>query len=268
MNVFMVESDPVPDWLQILAALGTALGALGVIAALITVAVQWFGSREERKERADQADAQLKAFRQAEDDRLAAQARRVVPIPIRASFLNPSIWNVTINNWGIDAISGLHVEIVIVDQNGQTISGGWRLADRVALGESMMSFFLPEFGKVIDAAQFRFQQFVEAIKAGIISLGESEEAVNAYFADTKMQIDQQTAAMLQQQVNYSLSVNFTDEWPDSIGPGRYVAMAIHTTKPDHQVHVKIRYEDASGYVWERTDTEGPKRIHEPPQEGS
>ncbi len=42
----------------------------------------------------------------------------------------------------------------------------------------------------------------------------------------------------------------TDEWPDAIAPSRYVAMAIHTTRPEYQVHVKLRYEDTFGYIWE------------------
>lgn len=263
-------TDPVPPWLQIAESVGQALGTISVFIAVVALAIQWFSSRKERQQQADDAktdrerhEAQLAAFRQAEDDRLAAQARRVVPAIFRAHFANPSIWNVTINNWGVDAISGLNVEIVIVDQNGQKVSGGWRLADRVALGEAMMDFFLPEFAKVIDGAKFKFQEFIEAIKAGVISLGENPQAVEQYFANTKLEIDQQTAAVMQQQVNYALTLNFTDEWPDAVAPSRYVAMAVHTTRPEYQVHVKLRYEDAFGYVWERSDTEGPKRIHEP-----
>ncbi|WP_142393941.1 hypothetical protein [Mycobacterium kansasii] len=274
MNVFMTSPDPVPDWLQILAAAGTALGSLGVIAALITVAISWVRGREQRQQSAQQAvidrerhEAQLAAFRQAEDDRLAAQARRVIPSIIPASFVtpgaSPSVWNIQIANWSNDAISRLQVEIDVLDTNGEKVFGGYRLADRVSLGESMMTFFMPEFAKVIDGAKYKFQEFVDAIRNGVISLGEpTPQDWDGYFNNMKLEIDQQTAAILQQQVNYALTVNLTDEWPDSIAPTRYVAMAIQTTKPEYRLRVKIRYEDASGYRWERSDTEGPKRIHE------
>lgn len=268
-------SDPVPAWLQIAESVGQALGALGVLIALGAFGYQWFAGRDERVERAKQAkvdrerhEAQLAAFRQAEDDRLAAQARKVVfaivPASVVTPIASPKVWNVNIANWSNDVISGLEVKIEVLDSNGGEVFAGYRLADRVALGESIMNFFLPEFSKVIDGAKYKFQELVDSIKAGVISVGESvPEDWERYFDSMKSQMDQQTAAILQQQVNYALAVNLTDEWPDSIPPSRYAAMAIETTKPEYRLRVRLRYEDASGYRWERTDTEGPKRIHEP-----
>lgn len=40
-------------------------------------------------------------------------------------------------------------------------------------------------------------------------------------------------------------------------------MAVETTRPEYTPHVGMRFQDASNYIWERTDTEGPKRILEP-----
>jgi hypothetical protein len=40
-NITIIEHNPVPDWLQITAATATTLGAVGVIAAVLTF---WFNS--------------------------------------------------------------------------------------------------------------------------------------------------------------------------------------------------------------------------------
>ncbi|KMO81340.1 hypothetical protein [Mycolicibacterium obuense] len=264
------SSDPVPAWLQWLEAIGQALGAVGVVIALIAFAYQWYQGKDAREQRAkdektdrDRHEAQLAAFRQAEDDRLAAQARRVLVAPVRANVVNPSIWNVTINNWAIDAITIHNAEIIVLDQNGQRVSGGWRLADRVNLAQSMINMFYPEFSAVMDALIAKVNQLFEAIRTGAVSVGESEQAMQELMNNANMQISQQTADALRNQVTHALTVNFTDEWPSVIGPGQFAAMAIHTTKPDYQVHVYLQYEDAFGYIWERTDQQGPKRLRDP-----
>src|SRR5262245_23408764 len=87
----IVEPNPVPAWLQIAGAYGTAFGAIfpsfGALAAL-WAAVYWERkkAREDRQERADQPDEdprryadQRDALQRAENDRIAAQARKVVP---------------------------------------------------------------------------------------------------------------------------------------------------------------------------------------------
>lgn len=69
----MPPASPVPDWLQI--AVGSVFGFIGVLVAVATFWIQWFRGREERKER----KVELAALQRAEDDRIAAQARRIVP---------------------------------------------------------------------------------------------------------------------------------------------------------------------------------------------
>ncbi|MGZ6780428.1 MAG: hypothetical protein ACXVGO_15720 [Mycobacterium sp.] len=86
MNIFVVGgSGPVPPWLQFASAAGQAVAGLTIFGAVVTFVVQWFRRREDHRESARQAivererfEAQLAAFKQAEDDRLAAQARWIV----------------------------------------------------------------------------------------------------------------------------------------------------------------------------------------------
>jgi hypothetical protein len=83
----MPPPSPVPDYLQILVAWATVLGVFGVIAAVIGLAIQVSRWRTEQKDRETQAlierdrfEKQISALQQAENDRLAAQARKMVPL--------------------------------------------------------------------------------------------------------------------------------------------------------------------------------------------
>jgi hypothetical protein len=85
-----MEPRTVPYGLQIAEAIGQAVGTLAVIIALAAFAWQPYQYRQDRKARDDQAiedrnrhEAQIAALRQAEDDRLAAQAPAGQPNSIR-----------------------------------------------------------------------------------------------------------------------------------------------------------------------------------------
>jgi hypothetical protein len=269
----VVGHNPVPDALQIAVAWATVFGSAGVLAAIATFWFQWCKTRQERAERANQAtldrqrhDAQIKALKQAEDDRLSAQARRVIPAIFPGDAFSRTLWNVRVDNWGSDSISAVQIDIFIVDQNGNIVSHGYRLANRASLGEAMLKVFLPEFSRAVDGINVKYQELVEKIRSGTLSLTENPEeiaAIQAGFDDIKLELNQQTAGMLQAQVNHAIQTQLTDEWPTVLAPGCFTAMAIETTRPDYIPHLKMRFEDSSGYVWERTDTEGPRRIHEP-----
>nr|WP_090276834.1 hypothetical protein [Mycolicibacterium komanii]CRL70342.1 hypothetical protein CPGR_01950 [Mycolicibacterium komanii] len=277
MNIFVGGgSDAVPAWLQIAEAVGQALGALGVLIALIAFGYQWYQGRDDRDQRAKDAqidrerhEAQLAAFRQAEDDRLAAQARRVVPQIFSGNVFKPTLWNVRVDNWSPDAISIIKIDIVIVDTNGNDVSHGYRLANRQTLGETMIATIMPEFNAAIDALTARYMEFIEQMRNGALSLiQDSDEmrAINASFEQASAQLGEQiNSGMMQAQVNHAVQTQLTDEWPSQLGPSRFAAIAIDTTRADYRVHLRIVFEDASGYRWVRTDTEGPKRIHEPTQ---
>jgi hypothetical protein len=269
----VVEPSPVPDALQIAVAWATVFGAAGVLVAIGTFWFQWFNSMQERKDRLDQAEyerqrheVQIKAFKQAEDDRLAAQARRVIPAIFPGVAFSRTVWNVRIDNWSNDSISDLQIDVFVQDHSGSTVPHGYRLANKVSLGEAMIAAWLPEFSRALDAVAAKYREFVEQLRSGALSLTENPEeiaAIQAGFDTAWSALDQQTAGMLQVQVNHAIQTQLTDEWPTVLAPGRFTAMAIETTKPEYTPRLKMRFEDSSGYVRERTDTEGPKRVHEP-----
>ena len=276
--ITVVEHNPVPDVLQVAAAWGTALGAVGVIAAVATFWFQWFKTRQEREERTAQAhterqrhEAQIKALMQAEDDRLAAQARRIVPAIFSGNIVSNTLWNLRIDNYSTDVVSKINIDIIISDRNGKTVPYGYRLANRAGLAETMISLFAPVFSQVVDALGVRFNQYIEAIRTATLSLVDPNDPeqiatitakFNAEFEYANLQLNEQTAANLQAQVNHAIQTQLTDEWRTILAPGQFTAMAIETTSPEYVPHLEIQFEDASGYRWKRTDTEGPKRIHE------
>jgi hypothetical protein len=160
----------------------------------------------------------------------------------------------------------LKIDIIINDPNGNTIAHGYRLANRLSVGEAMLQVFEPEFSRAMDALSAKFQELVDKMKASAVSLTDNPNeiaAINAQFAEVRTELDEQTAGMLQARVNHAVQTQLTDEWPTFLPPGRFTAMAIETTRPEYTPHVIMRFQDASNYIWERTDTEGPKRIHEP-----
>jgi len=274
-------ASPVPDWLQISAAAATTLGAVGVVIALVTFAIQRLTTRKEREERANQAeidrqrhDAQIAALRQAEDDRLAAQARRIVPAIFRGNVVSNTLWNLRIDNYSTDVVSNIEVDIIIHGGNGKAVPHGYRLANRETLAEIMASVMVPEFSRAMDAVAVRFNQYIEYMRTRVMSLANPNDpaqiaAIQAEFEgkfeQVKLELDAQTAAILQAQVNHAVQTRLTDDWQSFLAPGQFTAMAIETTSPDYTPHLDIRFEDASGYRWARTDTEGPKRLHEPPK---
>jgi hypothetical protein len=262
----------VPDWLQIASSAGQGLAGLTIFGAVVTFVVQWFRRRSDRKESARQAvidrerhEAQIAAFRQAENDRLGAQARRIIPAVIPALAFSRTLWNLRIDNNSFEAVTNLHVDIIIRDGDGNEVPHGYRLAQRDTIGKTMLSVFLPEFSQTLDGVAAKYEEFVERIKIGAVSVSNPEEiaAINAQFDNMKIELDERTANVLQAQLNYALTTNLTDDWPVYLLPGRFTGMAIETTKPEYTPELVIRFEDSGSFTWERKSTEAkPRRIHE------
>ncbi len=100
----------VPGWLQIVQSTATTVGVL--LALYVAVWREPRKARDDRKNRAIQGDAererhdaQIAALRQAEDERLAAQARRIVPAIFRGNVFSNTLWNVRIDNASTDTVS-------------------------------------------------------------------------------------------------------------------------------------------------------------------
>lgn len=274
-------TSSVPDWLQVAAAIATTLGAVGVIAAIATFWFQWFKTRQEREDRRRQAEtelqrheAQIATLRQAEDDRLAAQARRIVPAIFRGNIVSNTLWNLRIDNLSTDVVSEMKIDIIIRDSLGNAVPHGYRLANRETLAEIMANVLMPEFSRAMNSLAMMFDQYIEHMRRGVMSLADPNDpaqiaAIHAEFEgkfeQVKLELDAQTGAILQAQMHHAVQTRLTDDWQTFLAPGQFTAMAIETTSPDYTPHLEIRFEDASGYRWARTDTEGPTRIHEPRQ---
>jgi len=266
----------IPVWLQITQSTATTVGVL--LALWVAVWREPRKARDERDSRARQAeaererhDAQIAALRQAEDERLAAQARRIVPAIFPGKIISNTLWNLRIDNFSTDAVSDIKIDIIIRDRNGNTVPHGYRLANRSSLAEIMVNAFLPEFSRAMNAAEVRFNEFIENMRTAILSLADPNDPqqvaamnadLNAKVPNVKLELNEQTAAILQAQVRHAVQT-LNDEWRTILAPGQFTAMAIETTLPEYTPHLQMRFEDSSGYRWERTDTEGPKRIHEP-----
>ena len=269
-----VEPKTIPFGLQIAESVGQAVGTVAVIIALVAFIWQVREYRKDRDARDTQAiedrerhDAQIAALRQAEDERLAAQARWVVPSIFRGIGFNPRLWNLRIDNHSASGISNLKVEVIINDASGNEVPHGYRLANMQSIGESMADFFMPEFSKAIDSLQERFGQLVQYIKDQSLTLAENPEqiaAITAQFNSTMPQltVTPELEAQLRSQVNQAIHLNFSTDWEPFLYANRFTAMAIETTRPDYTPHLRIRYQDATGYTWERTDTTTPRRLTE------
>jgi hypothetical protein len=227
MNIFV---GPVPDWLQWASAAGQGLAGLTIFGAVVTFVVQWFRRREDRRESARQAvidrqrhEAQIAAFKQAENDRLGAQARRIIPAVFPALAFSPTLWNLRIDNNSFEAITNLEVDINIRDREVNEVRHGYRLAQRDTIGRTMLNVFLPEFSQTLDAVAAKYEEFVERIRTGAVSVSNPEEiaAINAQFDNMKIELDERTANVLQAQLNYALTTNLTDDWPRYLLPGRF-----------------------------------------------
>jgi hypothetical protein len=267
-----MATNPVPDWLQIAEAVGQAVGTLAVLVALATLWWQFRKDRGDRDARDAQViaegqrhDAQIAALRQAEDDRLAAQARSIVPGIYRGSAFNDRIWNLRIDNWSTGPISNLDVAILIEDANGNAVADGYRLANRESIGQAMADLFLPEFTQALDQMRTHFDAFVEHMRTNAASLAENPEqmaAVTEQFNANapELELSPEMAASLRAQVNQAIHLQFSDEFENILYANRFTAMAIETVRSDYIPHLRIRYQDNAGYTWERTDTAGPKRV--------
>lgn len=273
-NSVEVNPDPVPDWLQNAEAVGQALGTLAVIIALAAFIWQWRQARKDRDARDAQAiedrnrhEAQIAALRQAEDERLAAQARWVVLQVIRGTVFNPQIWNLRIDNQSMSPVSNLHVDVIIMDANGNEVPHGYRLANIESIGDTMSAIILPEFSRALDGLQGRYAELVSSFRDGAASLGRTPEESAAIVEEFNrnippLEVSPEIAASLRSQVNQAVYMQFSTNWAQFLYANQFTALAIETTRADYIPHLRIRYQDAAGYTWERTDTTTPRRLTE------
>ena len=252
----MFDHNPVPAWLQIAQAVGTTFGviftALGVLAALY-VAV-WREPRKARDER-NRYDDQMAALQRAEDDRIAAQARKIVPEISSGDRFGENVWLAHIENASTGVISSLKVVVKAYDSDdneipdavseatGQLdISGGIQRIISDALGGGLSG--------VMDSnpimALLQQQRF-----------GPGQQAS---FRDQYRAIEQQIGPQVTQALRHAMMGQLQKDWPPSLGPGASTTVAYRTTRPGLRLHIGIGFQDEAGYLWHRVNTDQPIRV--------
>ena len=90
-----ISANQTPVWLQEVQAIAGIATTIGVLIALYIAAI-----REPRKDAAERRHraAQIDALRRAEQARVAAQARKVLPSCVRTPMFGETWWTVRIDN--------------------------------------------------------------------------------------------------------------------------------------------------------------------------
>jgi len=214
-----LEPNPVvPPWLPIAEAAGQGFGALftaiGVILAL-WVAVWWEPrkARAERTERATQGieeskrhREQLAEMRRAENDRLSAQARRIIVTTVKTDVLVENTWHVGIQNTSTDAISGLRVNVTARDKDGNAVSNGCRQAGpdtKGSVGDAAATEVVRNHQVIMRRIREDFDQFVQHAARTYESygVGDAQLMLQAFSAGmANLNLDDSAAAALKEQV--------------------------------------------------------------------
>jgi hypothetical protein len=269
MSIFV---GPVPDWLQWASAAGQAVAGLTIFGAVVTFVVQWLRRRKDRKESARQAivererfEKQIDALERAENERLAAQARKVISQVVNASAIIPNLYHVGINNFGTEIVSALQIEVFAKDGSGDIVPDACQFADQTSVSEAMADVIVPEIDKTFDIISVRLQQLLEQAKAGSIDLGVDAQLVDAIFnhvyaaMDEEMNIGEQKATILKEQVKHQVVAQLYQQWPQVLAPGQWAVMPFLTTKPEYSLRVDLQFDD-SNYTWSRIDGGKPRIV--------
>lgn len=255
-----MEVNSVPVWLQIAGAAGTALGAiftaLGVLGAL-WAAFYWEPkkAREDRRRYADQMDT----LQRAENDRIAAQARKVVATVFPADMLGEHLWTVKVSNSSNGVITNLNVSVTAVDAEGNEVPGGCHQANReIDIGgafQRMVSQALS--GSVSGALQTQMRNLGPfGQMGGFPQAGVGPNQVGDMIAGS---LGPEVSA----RVHEALLGQLVSEWMATLTPEQFAVMAFRTTKSGLRLRVELEYEDEAGYRWRRPDNGQPTRVSAP-----
>ena len=226
-----ISANQTPVWLQEVQAIAGIATTIGVLIALYIAAI-----REPRKEAAERRHhaAQIDALRRAEQARIAAQARKVLPSCIRTPMFGETSWIVKIDN-AIDAVTTiLGVDVAALDTNGFEVPDGCSRAAGIVPADRV--FNLSIRAALDDMSRGRFE----------------DELVPAF----------------KHAVRDAMVGHFVNEWPRTVPPNEHAVMAYTTTDPNYKLRITIDYEDEAGYQWRRTDTSQPRRTDDAPHRGT
>jgi hypothetical protein len=251
--------SPVPDWLQIAAATATTLGALGVLAALATFWWQWRKARDERTQRDEQFaedrrryEAQMAALQRAEDDRIIAQARKIVPAIFPADLFGENMWTVRVSNTSNGVVTNLDVSVIAVDANGNEIPNGCRQAnDQVVIGDAFRRLISDALTGAVTGA---------TAASGATLFGRAGGAARMNADQLRAVIDQRLGQGASERFRDAMLGQLAREWMPTLTPGQFTMMAFRTTDRSLRLRVVVEFEDEAGYRWRRPDDGQPVRI--------
>lgn len=255
-----MEVNSVPVWLQFAGAAGTALGAiftaLGVLGAL-WAAFYWEPkkAREDRRRYADQ----METLQRAENDRIAAQARKVVATVFRADMLGEHLWTVKVSNNSSGIITNLTVSVTAVDADGNEVPGGCRQANReINLGEAFQRMVSQALsGSVSGALQTQMRNLGPfGQMGGFPQAGVGPNQVGDMIAGS---LGPEVSARFRE----ALLGQLVSEWMPTLTPEQFAVMAFRTTESGVRLRVELEYEDEAGYQWRRPDNGQPVRVSTP-----
>jgi hypothetical protein len=211
-----------PEWLQVIQAIGGIATTIGVLIALYIAAI-----REPRKDAAERRHhaAQISELHNAEKERLAAQARRVVPSCARTPMFGDTWWTVRIENTSNAQATLLAVDVTALDINGFEVPHGCRVASNTM--------------SVEDA-------FDRSVRAALSDMARGE-------------FEHQLVPAFKHAIRDALIGHIVDGWPRTLPPNQHAVMAYTTTEPSYKLRITITYEDSTGYQWQRTNSSQPRR---------
>jgi hypothetical protein len=225
-----IAANQTSVWLQEVQALAGIATTMGVLIALYIAAI-----REPRKDAAERRHhaAQIDALRRAEQARIAAQARKVLPSCVRTPMFGETSWTVRIDNASDAVITILGVGVAALDTNCFEVPHGCRRA-----------------AGIVPIDQF----FNLSIRAALDDMSRGR-------------FEQELVPAFKHAVRDAMVGHFVNEWPRTVPP-KHAVMAYTTTDPNYKLRITINYEDEAGYQWRRTDTTQPRRTDDEPQRGT
>ena len=245
--------------MQISAATATTLGALGVLAALTTFWWQWRKARDDRSQRDEQFaedrrryDAQMAALQRAEDDRIIAQARKIVPATFPAEMFGPNLWTVKVSNTSNGVVTNLDVSVTAVDAGGNEIPNGCRQAnDQVSIGDAFRRLISDALSGAVTGALSTTPMAAFGGRAGGMNADQLRSV-----------IDGRLGAGVSERFRDAMLGQLAREWMPTLTPGQFAVMAFQTADSNARLRVVLEFEDEAGYRWRRPDDGQPVQIEE------